>query len=111
MDNKNYLLNENSKVYEKIPEFYVDGYFKDPPKFTMQMIYEPYVLFHSASEEEVDGENSMVYNFEVRYKIFKNNGTFRTEVPSNSAIPQIYQLIKVDGRFKIASILDVEYEN
>lgn len=97
--------------YQEISDFYVEGYFEETPKFTMQMIYEPYVLFHSVNEEEVDGETISVYNFEVRYKIFKNNGTFRTGVPSNTAIPQIYQLIKENERYQIVRILDVEYEN
>ena len=74
------------------------------------MIYEPYVLFHSVDEDEIDGEKTMVYNFEVRYKIFKNNGTFRTGVASNTAIPQIYQVIKKDESYRICRILDIEYE-
>ena len=96
--------------YQEISKFYVDGYFKEEPKFTMQMIYEPYVLFHSIEEEELNGEKTKVYNFEVRYKIFKNNGTFRTGVASNTAIPQIYQVIKVDESYRICRILDIEYE-
>ena len=97
--------------YEKYPDFFLEGALKEEPKFTMQMIYEPYVKFHSESKDEVDGEEVLLRNFIVQYKIFKNNGTFRKGVSSNTAIPQIYQLIKLDdGSFKIFRILNVEVE-
>ncbi len=97
--------------YEKYPAFFVDGYFEKNPMFTMQMIYEPFVKYHSASTETIDEKEVVLLNFQVRYKIFKNNGTFRSGVPSNSAIPQIYQLIKSDdGSYKIFRILDIEEE-
>lgn len=98
--------------FESYPDFFVDGYFKEKPKFTMQMIYEPYVLYHSVSQEEIDGEKVDLYNYHVQYKIFKNNGGFRQNVGSNVAVPQIYQLMKNDaGEYKIYRILDVEFEN
>lgn len=97
--------------FEDYKDFFVDGYFKSDPKFTMQMIYEPYVMLHSVTEEEFNGETETVYNFEVRYRIFKNNGTFRRGVESNQAVPQVYRLIKTDDSYKIIQILDVEYEN
>ncbi len=97
--------------YETISQYYVDGFFEEQPKFTMQMIYEPYVMYHSLSTEEIDGESVDLYNFHVRYKIFKNNGTFRQGVGSNVAVPQIYQILKqADGSFKIYRILDVKNE-
>ena len=78
----------------------------------MRMLYEPYVQFHSVSEDEVDGEKISLLNFQVHYKIFKNNGTFRSGVPSNTAIPQIYQLIKgEDGLYRIFRSLEIEVED
>lgn len=98
--------------YEKLPEFYVEEYFEKEPKFTMQMIYDPYVLFHSTSIEKIDDADVTLLNYHVEYKIFKNNGTFREGVSSNTAIPQIYQIYKTEnGSYKIYRILDVKPEN
>jgi len=96
---------------EKLSAFYVDGFFNTTPQFTMQMIYEPYVVFHSESSVEENGDEIKVANFEVRYKIFKNNGSFRKGVPSNQAVPQIYQLTVQNGNIKIKNVLEIEYEN
>ena len=100
-----------SGKYEELSKFYVENFFETKPKFTMQMIYEPYVLFHSTSEDEIDGEKVTLINFHVEYKIFKNNGTFRNDLPSNTAVPQIYQLVKLEsGEYQIYRILDVVNE-
>lgn len=97
--------------YEKYPDYFITDFFDDKPKFTMQMIYEPYVKFHSESKDEVDGEEIRLENFIVQYKIFKNNGTFRKGVSSNTAVPQIYQLLKLDdGSYKIHRILEIEVQ-
>ena len=90
----------------------MDGYFEEDPKFTMQMIYDPYVMYHSVSTDEIDGEEITLFNFQVRYCIFKNNKTYRSDVDSNVAVPQIYQLIKIeDGTYRIFRILKIEVEN
>ncbi|MBQ3866526.1 MAG: hypothetical protein II776_06460 [Clostridia bacterium] len=96
---------------EGITRFFVPGYFSEKPHFTMQMIHDMRVLFHSRSTDEIGGETREIYNFTVRYEIFQNNGTWRQGVGSNDARPQIYQLIlDEDGAWKIARILDVVYE-
>lgn len=95
---------------KKLAEFYVDNFFETIPDITMQMVYEPYVYFHSEGTAEVDGEEIEVANFEVRYKIFKNNGSFRKGVASNQAVPQVYQLTVQDGSIKILDVLEVVYE-
>lgn len=98
--------------YQSYKDFFVDGYFKEDPMFTMQMIYDPAVRYHSASIDEIDGKEVTLLNFEVSYRIFKNNKTFRSEVSSNSLVPQIYQLIKTeDGTYKIFRILDIEVKD
>ncbi len=98
--------------YESYKNLFVDGYFDEDPKFTMQMIYDPYVQYHSASTEELDGKEINIINFQVSYRIFKNNKSFRSDVDSNEAIPQIFQLIKTeDGSYKIYRILSIEVED
>ena len=97
--------------YVGYKDFFVDDYFTEDPKFTMQMVYEPYVRYHSSSTDEVDGKEISLLNFHVHYRIFKNNKTFRSDVPSNVSIPQIYQLIKIeDGSYRIFRILEIEVE-
>lgn len=98
--------------YDSYKDFFVDGYFEEDPKFTMQMIYDPYVRYHSTSTDEIDGEEVSLINFQVRYRIFKNNKSFRADVDSNVAVPQVYQLIKnEDGSYRIFRILNIEVEN
>ena len=98
--------------YSEYPTFFMDDYFDEDPKFTMQMIYEPYVSYHSTGVETIDSKETEVYNFYVRYRIFRNNGTFRTGVESNTAVPQIYQLIKIDETtYRIYRILDINFES
>jgi len=98
--------------YEDYPDFFVDGYFEEVPRFTMQMIYDPFVKTHSVSNDEINGEEVKLYNFLVSYRIFKNNKTYRSDVDSNVAVPQVYQLIKTqEGNYRIFRILNVEVEN
>ena len=98
--------------YESYKSFFVDGYFEEEPKFTMQMIYDPYVRYHSISKDKIDGKEVSLLNFQVSYRIFKNNKTFRSDVDSNVEVPQIYQLIQgEDGSYRIFRILNIEVEN
>lgn len=98
--------------YESYKDFFVENYFEEDPKFTMQMIYDPTVQFHSVSTDKVNDEEVSLYNFQVCYRIFKNNKTFREDVDSNVAVPQIYQLIKSEnGEYRIFRILSIEVED
>ncbi len=75
--------------------------------FTMQKVYDmrverltQYRLNEGAYEEVV------VYEFDVSYRIRENNGTFRDDVSSDAARPQIYQLFQdnATGEIKLQSI-------
>jgi|GEM_PF-535666 len=95
--------------YKAYKDFFVEGYFEKDPKFTMQMIYEPEVTYHSTSKDTIEGKEVELYNFTVIYSIFKNNKTFRNDVDSHVAVPQIYQLLKKqDGSYLIYKIYNVE---
>lgn len=96
--------------YSEYPSFFVDDFFDDAPEFTMQMIYDPYVVLNSTTEESIDGVSTVVYNFYVRYRILHNNGTFRKGVESGAAVPQIYQLVKNDDElYRILRILEISF--
>ncbi len=108
----NYFHTVINGDYESYKDLFVDGFFEKDPKFTMQMIYDPSVQYHSVSTDEVDGEEIQLYNFQVCYRIFKNNKTYRSDVDSNVAVPQIYQLMKGDdGNYRIFRILNIEVED
>lgn len=97
--------------YESFPHFFADGFFKAEPKFTMQMLYDLQVTYHSSTTDSENGEDLQLSNYLVSYKIYQNNGTFRKGIPSNVASPQIYQLMKnADGEYKIYRILEIENE-
>lgn len=107
----NYFKTVIDGDYEEVTAFYVDDYFKKPPRFTMQMIFDTHILYHSSEDIELEnGDDATLLNFVVRYRIFKNNGTFRSGIRSGDAVPQIYQVIKKnDGSMQIYRILDVEF--
>lgn len=94
--------------YEKIPDFFTDGFFETPPRFTMQMIHDMSVKWHSEGTETVNGVETNVINYSVSYAIYKNNGTWRTGVGNDEIRPQIYQVIRDDaGSLRIWRIMDV----
>lgn len=97
--------------YESYPSYFVADYFEISPKFTMQMIYDLQVTVHSISTVTLNGTETTAYNFVVRYKIHRNNGTFRTGIYSDTAVPQVYQLVRdAEGKYRIYDILKVGYE-
>ncbi len=97
--------------YEGIESFFVDGYFEEKPRFTMQMIHDMRVLLHSVDTDEYNGKETDIYNYTVTYEIFQNNGTWRQGVGNNDARSQIYQLIlDENGAYKIFRILDITYQ-
>ena len=98
--------------YDKYNSFFTESYIADKgkkEKFTMQMLYNIEVV---KLREYEDGE-STVYEFEVRYAIRHNNGTFRDDIESDATRPQIYQLIQNSNTniIKINIISDYNYKN
>ena len=87
----NALFSENYyAVEDNIPE---DG-------FTMQQVYDIKFTKKRISEHTDGGINYTQYEYEVEYKIRKNNGTFRTDIGSDAARTQYFVIsdsTKVDG--------------
>lgn len=96
---------------EKISNLFTSEYKKangDIKPFTMQKIYDITVRRIYSDSEAVVPSGCIRYTFEVRYKIRKNNGTFRSNIASDCTRPQIYELFGYsDGSFKINSITDI----
>ncbi len=76
-------------------------------RFTMQQLYDiEIVKLNEFIEDEGTPQQITVTEFRVSYRIRRNNGTFRDDLESGAARPQIYQLICTDrtGEIKLQSV-------
>ena len=97
------IRGDATRYRNMLTENYIDD-FEPPQKFTMQMLYDIEVnRIQSSWSEEYKGKTVTVYNFAVKYKIFRNNGTFRNDIASNQSTTQYYQLYSYDGAFYLNS--------
>lgn len=81
--------------YEEYDSYFTDKYFEEQSNkesFTPQKLYDIVVRFKGTST--VDGAVSYIYY--VDYKIFKNNGTFRNDIESDSSRTLVYELYVYD---------------
>lgn len=95
--------------YEKYPEFFTEKYLKSdeinlPERFTMQGLYDINVTLHSVESRSVGGEDITVEIFEVSYRIFENNGTFRSDVLPDETRTIVFELYITDSGAKINAI-------
>ena len=74
------------------------------PDFTQQMIYEAKITYQSAEGRE-DGSKLITYRLD--YKIYRNNGTYRRDVGSDTVKPEYLVLwVSADGNeIRIDNIL------
>lgn len=75
-----------------------------PDRFTMQMLYDINVVLHSKQTREVNGKTVLAEVYEVSYRIFENNGTFRGDIPSGETRTLVYEVYVSDGEAKINAI-------
>lgn len=70
-------------------------------KFTPQKVYDINVKFLMGDS------NGDVYvdRYQVSYKIYENNGTYRADVGSNVARIMVFDVVKENGKMLIASIV------
>lgn len=72
--------------YENYPSYFTEEYINGndsliPEKFTMQGLYDIHIsLFAPASVKEVGGVETAYEVYEVSYRIYENNGTFRSDI-------------------------------
>ncbi len=89
--------------WENYNEMFTDNYFEtSEPKnqFAPQMIYDMHV---SQLWEKVE-VNCTRYAFDVSYKIYRNNGTFRNDIDSGASKTLYFELVGTDGEVKIDRI-------
>lgn len=97
--------------YSNYPSFFTDAYLNNkdvetPQKFTMQGLYDIHVdLFSPATRKTVDGVEVSSEVYEVSYRIFENNGTFRTDILPDETRTLVFELYIFDnGTVKINAI-------
>lgn len=106
----NYFNNVINGNYEGYPSYFTAEYIAKkllPEKFTMQKIYDIEVSLYS---RERTNAAPIIYldTFEVRYKIRGNNGTFRSDVESDTIRPIVFELIVEQDNVKINDIYPIK---
>ena len=90
---------------EKYNTFFTNRYYEtaDPYElFAPQMLYD--INVEQLSRTVSDTDNSITYAFNVSYKIYRNDGTFRNDIPSDASKTLYFELIENDGDIKIDRI-------
>ncbi len=98
--------------YETYPSFYTDECksdpnFKCPEEFTMQGIYD--IKIHFLNFEYNEDNNPVSELYEVSYRIFENNGTYRRDILPDEPRTRIFE-ITLDGGPMINSITYLKVE-
>lgn len=79
---------------------------------TMQRVYDiKVVLLESVDLADEGREGVTRYAFCVSYRIMKSDGTFRRDLPSDTARAQVYELLEDQNGILINSIGSLSYKN
>ncbi len=100
--------------YENYPRFYTESCLSDenfhcPEKFTMQGLYDINVTLHSVSGDEESKITTEIY--EVSYRIFENNGTYRDDILPDETRTRVFEIVINNGVAKINSITYRQFAN
>lgn len=86
---------------------------KPAEDFTMQMVYD--VEIEKLSEDVITEQAEYLgwtrYLFKLGYKIMSNDGTFRTDMPSDTAVPIVLEVLYDGGSYKINGVSRINYIN
>lgn len=90
---------------EKYNSYFTDHYYESAKPYELfapQMLYDINVEQLSRTVSDTDG--SITYAFNVSYKIYRNDGTFRNDIPSDASKTLYFELLEKDGNIKIDRI-------
>lgn len=90
--------------------FFSQSYLKkngEKEDFTMQQVYEVTIIRYDQSTATEKGKAYTQYKFGVKYKINRNDGTFRTDIADGECWEQIFILTEREGRLLIESVTNV----
>lgn len=101
-----YAINGNHTAMNKL---FSDAYFAAgydaKEAFTMQQIYDICITNIRLSATEENGKTYQSYEFWLEYRIRENNGTFRNDVGSDGAKPEMFIITDRNGDVKIDAII------
>lgn len=106
------VRNGDHEAYNSYFDSRAFSYREKAGEFTMQQIYEisiqPLAIQPELDEDYswIDEEGIEPLFVDVRYKIRKNNGTFRLGVESDTVKPQLYIMYQAGKTYKIINIVD-----
>ncbi len=93
------IIYGNADAYN---DLFSQSYYKDnnpEREFTMQQVYDIHITIESETDQQnAAGGIQTEYIFTVEYKIRRNNGTFRTDIGSDSSRTQIIVLSDKEGK-------------
>ena len=87
---------------KKYNTYFTDHYYESAKPYELfapQMLYDINVEQLSRTVSDTDG--SITYAFNVSYKIYRNDGTFRNDIPSDASKTLYFELLEKDGNIKI----------
>ena len=103
---QNLVDGDSSALYSKYSAS-VAKELKISQKFTKQRVYDSLFTERSKRELEKDGRIVFEYEFKVEYKIMKNDGTFRSDLASDSVKGQYFTILHDGDDITITG--EVEY--
>ena len=93
---------------DKMNSLYTDEYVSVHGKeddFTMQRAYDMNVLYLGEKSTE-NSSYDVAYEYVVNYKIMRNDGTFRRDIPSDASRAQLFYIVNTADGYKL---LDIKY--
>lgn len=71
--------------------------FKAPERFTMQGLYDINIKLFRADSKEINGVDGVCEIYEVSYRIFENNGTFRNDILPDETRTLVFEIYVTQG--------------
>lgn len=95
--------------YEKYKDFFTNEYIEEhgediPERFTMQGVYDIHIKLHSMNKPQPENEDLTCEIYEVSYRIFENNGTFRRDILPDETRTLVFEIYIYNGTVKINAI-------
>lgn len=95
--------------YRNYSSFFTEECIKNDPelipeRFTMQAVYDINVKLFSSSAKETSYGEVRAEIYEVSYRIFENNGTFRTDILPDETRTLVFEVYVIGEEVKINAI-------
>ena len=101
---KEYFDTAIAGKWEDYNKMFTEHYYesnKPRNQFAPQMIYDMHI---TKLWQKIDDDGTDRYAFDVSYRIYKNNGTFRNDIESGASKTLYFELVETDEGIKIDRI-------